>query len=398
MNPNFSLASPGTLDFAKNIVQAVANVIGPAEKLIALHEPNFSCNELLYVKECIETGWVSSVGAFVDRFERDLVAFTGANYAVATVNGTAALHMCLLLAGVEQGDEVLAPALTFVATANAISYTGATPHFVDSEAISLGVDADRLDLYLDEIAEVVNGVCINRRTGSPIRALVVTHIFGHPANLDKLDALAKRWRLHLIEDAAESLGSFYHQRHTGNVGLLSALSFNGNKIVTTGGGGAVLTNDVDLAKRAKHLTTTARVPHRWGFMHDEVGYNYRLPNLNAALGCAQLEHLAEMIEKKRNLASRYAQAFLTVPGLRFLSEPEGARSNYWLNSLVLQPADEDCRDHVLTALNDAGYMARPLWTLMHQLPMYSTCPRMDLYEAERLAMGVISLPSSAALG
>jgi perosamine synthetase len=381
-----------------SVLAAVREVLGPTTQTIALHEPEFAGREWDYVKECLDTGWVSSVGAYVDRFERDLSACTGAAHAVATSNGTAALHMCLLLAGVQAGDEVLIPTLTFIATANSVSYLAATPHFVDSETMSLGVDATKLDAYLREIAHVEGDCCINRRTGATIRALVVMHVFGHPCDLDALDDVARRWKVVLIEDAAESLGASYHGRHTGNVGRLSALSFNGNKVVTTGGGGAVLTNDPELGRRAKHLTTTARTPHRWNFVHDEVGYNYRLPNLNAALGCAQLEQLPSMIERKRALAARYQRALACVDGVRFLEEPAGTRSNYWLNAIVLDAANEALRDDLLGALNDAGYMSRPVWTLMHKLPMYQPCPRMDLSVAERMQARVINLPSSAKLG
>ena len=394
--PTTSRASTDAL--ATHIVSAVRTVLGSPSGTIALHEPEFAGNELKYVTECIETGWVSSVGSFVDRFERDLAAFTGAACAVATSNGTSALHMCLLLAGVQQGDEVLMPALTFVATANAVSYIGATPHFVDSEATSFGPDAAAIGAYLADIAEVVDGVCRNRRTGASIRALVAMHVFGMSCDLDALAALAERWHLVLIEDAAESLGSTYHGRHTGNVGRLSALSFNGNKVVTTGGGGAILTNDVELGRRAKHLTTTARTPHRWNFLHDEVGYNYRLPNLNAALGCAQLERLPDMLERKRALAAHYARAFEGVAGVRFVVEPAGTTSNYWLNAIVLDDSAIDAREAVLAALNDAGYMSRPVWTLMHRLPMYAGCPRMSLSTAERLEASIVNLPSSAKLG
>lgn len=385
-------------DVVGDVLAAVRLVLGTPEGTLALHEPEFAGHEWDYVRECIDTGWVSSVGSYVDRFERDLAAITGARHAVATSNGTSALHICLLLAGVQSGDEVLVPALTFVATANAVSYIKATPHFVDSETTSLGVDAERLEAHLRETAHVIDRVCVNRRTGAPIRALVVMHAFGHPADLDALAALAQRWHIVLIEDAAESLGSTYRGVHTGNVGLVSALSFNGNKIVTTGGGGAVLTNDPVLGRRAKHLTTTAKVPHRWNFMHDEVGYNYRLPNLNAALGCAQLERLPSMLERKRSLAARYAAAFATVDGVRFVEEPAGTQGNYWLNAIVLDAAHEARRDDLLGALNDAGYMSRPLWTLMHRLPMYAACPRADLSIAEQLEARLINVPSSAKLG
>lgn len=381
-----------------HVLTAVGDVLGPSSSLIPLHEPEFAGREWDYVKDCLDTGWVSSVGSYVDRFERDLAAFTGASHAIATSNGTSALHICLLLAGVVPGDEVLVPTLTFVATANAVSYAAATPHFVDSETTSLGVDAARLDAYLRDIARVDNGVCVNTRTGAPIRALVVMHVFGHPSDLDALSAVAERWHIALVEDAAESLGSSYRGRHTGNVGRVAALSFNGNKVITTGGGGAILTNDPVLGKRAKHLTTTARTQHRWNFLHDEVGYNYRLPNLNAALGCAQLERLPSMLSRKRELAARYAKAFASVPGVRFLAEPEGTVSNHWLVAIVLDPGFRDVRDALLDALNSAGYMSRPIWTLMHKLPMYTACPRADLGTAEQLEATVINLPSSPRLG
>ena len=383
---------------AAGVLAAVRAVLGDAALPIALHEPEFAGREWDYVKDCLDTGWVSSVGSYVDRLERDLAAFTGTAHAIATSNGTSALHICLLLAGVKAGDEVLMPALTFIATANAVSYIDAVPHFVDSEAVSLGIDAAKLDAYLEQTARLIDGVCTNKRTGAPLRALVVMHVFGHPSDLDALASVAQRWKLVLIEDAAESLGSSYRGRHTGNVGALSALSFNGNKVVTTGGGGAVLTNNPQLARRAKHLTTTARTPHRWNFLHDEVGYNYRLPNLNAALGCAQLERLPSMVERKRRLAARYQQAFSGVDGVRFLHEPPGTSSNYWLNAIVLDARHASRRDEVLTALNDAGYMSRPVWTLMHRLPMYACCPRMGLALAELMEACVINLPSSAKLG
>lgn len=393
------LAAPAAADsLPDRVLAAVRQVLGTPAQTLALHEPEFAGREWEYVKDCIDTGWVSSVGAYVDRFERDLAAYTGVAHAVATSNGTSALHVCLLLAGVRPGDEVLLPALTFIATANAVSYAGAVPHFVDSETVSLGVDAAKLEAHLAEGAELVDGICVNRRTRAPIRALVVMHVFGHPADLDAIDAVARRWNLVLIEDAAESLGSTYHGRHTGHVGRLSALSFNGNKVVTTGGGGAVLTNDAALGRHAKHLTTTARVPHRWNFIHDEVGYNYRLPNLNAALGCAQLERLPDMVARKRQLATRYDAAFAGIPGLRFLREPAGTTSNYWLNAMVLDRADLAARDALLERLNDAGYMSRPVWTLMHRLPMYAACPRADLTVAEQMEACVINLPSSAKLG
>jgi perosamine synthetase len=384
--------------FANRVVGRVSEVLGSPERMLALHEPEFSGREWEYVKECLDTGWVSSVGSFVDRFERDLASYTGSGFAIATSNGTAALHICLLLAGVERGDEVLIPALTFVATANAVSYVGATPHFVDSEEHSLGLDAARLDAHLARIASVSAGECRNRETGARIRAVVPMHVFGHPCDLDAVNEVAARWHLALVEDAAESLGSTYKGRHTGNDGIAAALSFNGNKVLTTGGGGAVLTNSESLARRAKHLSTTARLAHKWSFVHDEVGFNYRMPNINAALGCAQLERLPGLLQRKRALAERYARALDGVAGVSFLHEPRWTSSNYWLNTLLLDTADVAQRDAVLAALNDAHFMARPVWTLLHRLPMYGTCPRMELSVAEDADARIVNLPSSAALG
>ncbi len=387
-------APPSPTDVVAGIVAAARAAVGPRDGFVPLHEPEFRGRERDYVVDCVDTGWVSSVGSYVDRIEADLARITGVRRAVATANGTAALHICLLLAGVLPGDEVLIPTLTFVATANAVAYCDATPHFVDSEAVSLGVDAAKLDAHLRTIAHVNGGVCRNRATGAPIRALVVMHVFGHPSDLDALAAVAERWHIALVEDAAESLGSFYRGVHTGNRGVVAALSFNGNKLVTTGGGGAILTNDEALGARAKHLTTTARVAHRWNFVHDETGYNYRMPNLNAALGCAQLERLDDMLARKRLLAERYAAAFADVAGADVLPEPEGTRSNYWLNAILLASGAADKRDAVLDALNVAGLMARPVWTLMHRLPMYTDAPRADLSVAEDLEARVINLPSS----
>ena len=365
--------------------------------VIPLHEPLFEGNEWEYVKECIDTGWVSSAGSYVDRFERDLADFTGAQRAVAVVNGTSALHVCLRLVGVERGDEVLIPALTFVATANAVAYQGGVPHFVDSSAETLGLDPAKLAAYLDDIAEMQDGTCVNTQTGRPIKAVVPMHAYGHPVDLAPLVEVCEHYRLALVEDAAESLGSFYKDRHTGTFGRCAALSFNGNKTITTGGGGAILTDDEELADRAKHLTTTAKRDHRWEYYHDERGYNYRLPNINAALGCAQLERMPSFLDRKRRLARTYRQAFTDVVGVSFFDEPSFARSNYWLNVLLLDEADADRRDAVLEASNDAAYLTRPTWQLMHTLPMYDDCPRMDLSVAENLQNRLVNLPSTPSL-
>lgn len=349
------------------------------------------------MKECIDTAWVSSAGAYVDRFERELAATTGAKRAVAVVNGTAALHIALKLAGVEAGDEVLIPSLTFVATANAVSYCGAIPHFVDVEPATLGLDPASLEQRLAMIGEKNNGRILSRETGRRLAAVVPMHTFGHPVDLTGLMEVCERWGLPVVEDAAESLGSYYHDRHTGTFGRLGILSFNGNKIVTTGGGGAILTDDEELADRAKHLTTTAKVPHRWEFIHDETGYNYRMPNVNAALGCGQLERLDEMVALKRRLADTYRDALADVRGVRFIQEPPGCRSNYWLNAIELDEELAGDRDAILAALDEDGIQARPIWRPMHELSMYRSCPRADLPMTERLARRIINLPSSASL-
>jgi aminotransferase in exopolysaccharide biosynthesis len=390
MNPMVTLRN-----FPQEIVQAIQSVVGAGP--VTLHEPRFCGNEWVYLKECLDSTFVSSVGKFVDRFEDELAAFTGAKRAVAVVNGTAALHVSLLLAGVEAGDEVLLPALTFIATANAVAYCQATPHFVDSEERAHGMDAYALRDYLSATTEMRDGHSINRSTGRVIRAMVPMHTFGHPVDIDALLAVAHDFHLQLIEDAAESLGSTVGGRHTGTFGLMGTLSFNGNKTITTGGGGAILTNDVELGRRAKHLTTTAKLPHRWDFVHNEVGYNYRLPNLNAALGCAQLEQLPGFLIEKRRLFDAYQASFANIPGIRLLAEPAGCRSNYWLQTLMLDESLADQRDAVLTATNDAGLMTRPVWTLMNRLSMYSNAPKAPLPVAESLERRLINIPSSSGL-
>ena len=376
------------------IVEALATVLdGPA----MLHEPALNGREWEYVKDCLDTGWVSTTGKYVETFEARLADFTGAKHAIACVNGTAALHAAFVLGGVEAGDEVIMPALTFVGTANAAAMMGAVPHFADAEERTLGIDPARLDAHLADIAEISNGVCRNTATGRRIAAIVPMHTFGHPVDLDPLVAIAEKYNVALIEDAAESLGSSYKGTHTGNFGRLSVLSFNGNKTVTTGGGGAILTNDDELAKVARHLTTTAKQPHKWEYRHDRVGFNYRLPNVNAAMGCAQLEQLPGFLDHKRKLAKAYETAFAEIAGVRFFTEPDFATSNYWLNALLLDSDVADSRDDVLGLTNDAGFMTRPAWTPMHELPMYAENPRMDLSVAEDLARRLINIPSSPGL-
>ncbi len=384
------------MKLADKVVEAVREVVG--EDPVALHEPEFSGNEWKYVKECLDSSFVSSVGKFVDRFEAQIAEYTGAKHAVAVVNGTAALHIALSLAGVERDDEVLLPTLTFAATANAVAYCGALPHFVDSEERTLGMAPGPMREYLGQITEIRSGKCVNRETGRVIRAIVPMHTFGHPVDVDGVMKLASDFKLALVEDAAESLGSTYNGRQMGTFGALGTLSFNGNKTITTGGGGAIITNDAELGRRAKHITTTAKVKHRWEYSHDAVGYNYRMPNINAALGCAQLEQLPGFIAEKRHLFELYANAFAGIPSTRIFRESEGCRSNYWLQTLLLDPGVEAQRDSILSATNDAGLMTRPTWTLMHRLPHFKNSPRMDLCVAEALDRRLINLPSSAKLG
>ena len=381
----------------ESVLETLRSVL-PTERFLPLHEPLFRGNENKYVKECIDTGWVSSVGKFVDRFEEDLAAYTGVKRAVAVANGTSALHICLILAGVKAKDEVLVPALTFIATANAVSYCQAVPHFVDSCYETLGLNPDKLAGYLSEIAEVKDGICYNKRSGRRISAVVPMHTFGHPVDMDKVNEVAERYNLAVVEDCAESIGSFYKGRHTGNFGLVSAMSFNGNKTITTGGGGAVLTNVEELGKLAKHLTTQAKILHKWEFRHDMVGYNYRMPNINAALGCAQLEELPEFLEKKRALAEKYRQAFENSDVVDFFVEPGFAKSNYWFNALLLKPEMAHLRDNLLSSLNDNNIMSRPIWNLMYTLEMYKDCPRMDCNVAEDIGRRLVNIPSSVVLG
>jgi len=378
------------------IVEALRDCL-PAELPVGLHEPEFAGDEWAYVKECLDTGWVSTAGSYVDRFETDIAEYAGLERAVAVVNGTAGLQVALRIVGVEAGDEVLVPALTFVATANAVSYCGATPHFVDSAPNTLGLDPDKLAAYLDDIVQLRDGAPHNRRTGRRLQAVVPVHTFGHPVDLEPLVRVADRYGLAVVEDAAEALGTTYKDRHVGHAGDAAVLSFNGNKTITTGGGGAILTNDEALADDAHHLTTVAKKDHPWKYDHDRVGYNYRLPNLNAALGCAQLEQMPSFLERKRTLAARYRDAFAEVSGVTVFEEPDFARSNYWLNTLLLDDELADRRDAVLERTNEEGFGTRPAWTLMPELPMYADCPRMDLSVAEDLERRIVNVPSSATL-
>jgi len=377
----------------QKIVDYIKNLYG--QDFVPLSVPQFIGNEKKYLNECIDTTFVSSVGKFVDRFEVDMAAYTGAKRAVVCVSGTNALHMAMMLAGVERDDEVLTQALTFIATCNAISYTGAHPVFIDVDKQTMGLSPDAVKAWLVAHAELRNGLCYNKQTGRRVKACVPMHTFGHPVRIEELADICTEWHLELIEDAAESIGSKYKGKHTGLFGKVGVLSFNGNKTITTGGGGMLLFNDEALGDLAKHLTTQAKVPHRWEFHHDHIGYNYRMPNINAALGCAQFEHLDEYVADKRATAAAYAEYFSQVDDIQFFTEPENCFSNYWLNAVILK--DHEAQQEFLQYTNDHGVMTRPIWELMSRLPMFGHCQHDDLENTIFFADRVVNIPSSVRL-
>lgn len=380
------------LDIADEIKQ-----IYSGKEFVPLHEPTLGEKESEYVTDCIKSGWVSSVGKYVDQFEKQLAEYVGVKRAVAVVNGTAALHIALKMAGVQPGDEVFMPSLTFVATANAASYLQAVPHFVDVSKETLGLDPYKLEEHILKIGELKNGELINRNTGRIIRAVVPMHTFGHPVDIDQLLIVCERYHLALVEDAAESLGSLYKGKHAGSFGVAGAVSFNGNKIITTGGGGAILTNDEELANYAKHITTTAKLPHRWEYNHDELGYNYRMPNLNAALGCAQLEKIEYFVLSKRALVNKYKLIFENFDGVSVFEEGTQVKSNYWLQTLVID-RKKHTLEKVLEVLNASGIMARPVWTPMHKLSIFENSPQSNLEVTNYLAESLINIPSTPLKG
>ena len=388
-------ASSRTIALDPNeIVERIRSVLPHSDGQVALHEPRFNGNEKRYVVDCIDTGWVSYSGAYVERFESALAEACGTAHAVAVVNGTVAIQVALHAAGVLPGDEVLIPAFTFVATANAVVHAGAIPHFVDIDDTTLGISPHALEAHLERMGRWHDGALFNRHTQRRIAAMVPVHVFGHPVDFDQLAAVAARYGLTVVEDAAESLGSLYKGRPCGSLATLATLSFNGNKIVTTGGGGAILTNDEVIAMRLRHLTTTAKQPHPWAFFHDEVAWNFRLPNLNAALGLAQIESLSQAVAQKRKLRQLYAEAFENLPGLRVLGEAAFAKSNYWLISLLLEPDEDNQIEPILAATNGAGLATRRAWTPLHRLPMYAMNPRAPLPVTESISERLINVPSS----
>jgi len=389
---------------AVTVLEAIQQVVGSCEKThpIVLHEPDFrGTNAWVYLKDCLDTGWVSTAGSWVNRFEQQLCTITGASHALAVSNGTVALRLALHLVGVGAGDEVLLPPLSFVATANAVAHLGAVPHFVDVEPNALGLCPAALAYRLEAIAERRNGRVVNRETGRCIAAVLPVHVFGHPAYVDQLRAVADAWGLPIVEDAAEALASWRQETHCGLFGSVGTLSFNGNKLITTGGGGALLTHDAALALRARHLSTTAKQPHPWAFDHDAVGWNDRLPNLNAALGVAQLEDLDRRLENKRLLAQLYREAFADLEGVELIAEPADCCSNYWLVSLRFTAEDpfiaQAERLQLLERAHAVGLFLRPIWSPLHQLPMYQASPAGSLTVAENEAMRLLNLPSSPQL-
>lgn len=365
------------------------------DDFVPLHAPLFIGNEKKYLNECIDTTFVSSVGKFVDRFEEEVAAYTGAKKAVVCVSGTNALHMAMMLVGVERNDEILTQALTFIATCNAISYIGAHPVFIDVDKETLGLSPKAVKVWLEKNAELKGGTCYNKNTGRRVKACIPMHTFGHPVKIDELVGICNEWHIELVEDAAESMGSFYKGQHTGTFGKVSAISFNGNKTITTGGGGMLLFQDEELGSIAKHLTTQAKVPHRWEFVHDHIGYNYRMPNINAALGCAQMENLERYVQDKRETAVAYNELFKHISDISFFTEPENSRSNYWLNVVILK--DKNAQQAFLEYTNDHGVMTRPIWELMNRLEMFKHCETDGLANTMWLADRIVNIPSSVRL-
>jgi len=383
------------MEIFKKIISFIRKLYNQKTGTIPLHEPVFVGKEKDYVLDCIDSTFVSSVGKYVDEFEYKISKFTGAKYAIATVNGTAALHVALLLVGVKPGDEVLTQAVSFIANANAIRYCGADPVFLDSNRSNLGLCPEAMDGFLKtHCIQKTDGFFYNKTSGKRVIACVPMHVFGHPVQIDRIKTLCETYRIALVEDAAEAIGSYFNGKHVGTFGDLGILSFNGNKSITTGGGGMILTDNDEFGKMAKHLTTTAKVDHPWEYIHDYVGFNYRLPNINAAVGCAQIEMLPFFLEEKRRIAETY-QNFFEQIGIQFITEPEGCRSNYWLNAILLNDLQE--RDKFLEYSNINRVMTRPLWRLIHKLPMYNHCQTDGLYNAHRLEDRIVNIPSSVKL-
>ena len=382
-------------NLSNKIINGIRTVAG--KNNLPLHEPRFDEVEIKNLQKCIDSSYVSTVGKYVNIFEKNISDFTGAKYAIAVVNGTSALHLALKLVGVDRNHEVICPSLTFIGTVNAISYLGAKPHFVDCEEKTLGIDPLALSNWLEEISIKKGNKTFNKKTGRLISAIIPMHTYGHPAKIDQLLKISKEYNLNLVEDAAESLGSFYKKKHTGTFGKIGILSFNGNKIITTGGGGALLTDDSTLAKKAKHISTTAKVPHQWRYIHNEIGFNYRLPNINAALGCAQFEKIEKFLKSKRDLFNKYNEVLDSIEGIKLFKEPENSKSNYWLQTIILENGYESEFEIILENTNRNNIMTRPAWDLIHELEMYLDCPKSPLPVSKSLSKRIINIPSSAFL-
>ena len=383
MSAKISTQYTPVVDFIRSVYKT--------DSFIPLHEPRFSGNEKKYLNECIDSTFVSSVGKFVDEFENKIASYTGAKYAIATSNGTSALHISLLISGVESGDEVISQPLTFVATCNAISYCNASPVFIDVDKDTMGMSPIALESFLKANTTVKNQQCVNKSTGSIIKACIPMHTFGHPCRIKEIQRICKEWHITLVEDSAESLGSYYKNKHTGTYGELGIISFNGNKVITSGGGGCIITDNEVFAKKAKHMTTTAKEPHKWKYTHDMIGYNYRMPNINAALIVAQLEQLDGFLKSKRLLANDYKE-FFQDSDIEFATELENSKPNYWLNAIILR--DKEQRNLFLDTTNSKGVMTRPIWTLMNKLPMFKDSQCGDLTNSEWLEQRVVNIPSS----
>ena len=380
------------------LIEALHDVLGmQVRRPIALHEPEITAEEERLVGECLKSGWVSSVGSYVAQFESELCSFTKAKYAVAMASGTSALQLALYAMGVARGDEVIVPALSFVATANAVAHCGAVPHFVDSTESDLGIDAQRLRQHLSAIAQRRDGATFNKLTGQRVRAIVPVHVLGLAANISEIIAVADEFGLLVVEDAAEAVGTTIGSRHAGSVAVAGMLSFNGNKIITTGNGGAILTDNEALAQRLRHISSTAKQVHAWRFEHDEVGWNYRLPNLNAALGCAQLRRVTSLLERKRRLHERYRARLANSNSMRLLTERSGTTSNYWLNAVRISGLSLEAREQVLGECHAQGYLCRPMWSLLSNLPMYQSSPRSNLEIATMIEHETLCLPSGPRL-
>ncbi len=373
-----------------DIVKFIHELYGTND-FVPLHAPSFSGNEKKYLNECIDSTFVSSVGKFVDRFEDMVEQYTGAKKAVVCVNGTNALHIALTLVGVERDDEVLTQALTFIATCNAISYIGANPVFIDVDRDTMGLSPKSVRSWLEKNAEIKDGQCFNRNTGRRVKACVPMHTFGHPMKVDELIDICKEYHIEVVEDAAEGMGSFYKGKHTGTFGKVGAISFNGNKTITTGGGGMLLFQDEELGKYAKHITTQAKVPHKWDFVHDEIGYNLRMPNINAAIGCAQMENLEKYIQNKRKTAEKYIAFFKDITDFEFFVEPKDCKSNYWLNVVLVK--DKRSKQEFLEYTNNNGIMTRPVWALMNKLDMFRNCETDGLENTQWFEDRVVNIPS-----